>query len=123
MPGKKEDLKTCENGHRFTKTSDCPVCPICEQARKPKVGFMHSLAAPARRALENNKINTLKQLSQLSEEEVLRFHGMGKSSLPKLKAAMEAEGLSFKKNEQEIKDCFSVYPNFREICVLRILPF
>lgn len=58
--------------------------------------FLLMLPAPARRALENNGINSIKKLSQLSEEAVLSFHGMGPSSLPKLKEALQAEGLSFK---------------------------
>ena len=58
-------------------------------------GFLLQLSAPARRALENNGITTLQQLSKFSEKEILQFHGIGPSSLPKLKAALEEEGLSF----------------------------
>jgi DNA-directed RNA polymerase alpha subunit len=89
--------KTCKNGHVFFKSSDCPTCPICENERKPKDSFLSSLAAPARRALENNDILTLEKLSELSEKEVLQFHGMGKSSIPKLKEALEEIGLGFRK--------------------------
>jgi len=91
-------LKTCSNGHRFYKSSDCPVCPYCEQERKPKEGFLSMLGAPARRALENNNIKTIKQLSKLSEKEILRFHGMGPASLPILRKALNEKGLSFKVN-------------------------
>ena len=59
--------------------------------------FLSMLPAPARRALESNGINSLKKLSQLTEKAVLSFHGMGPSSIPKLKEALQAEGLSFKK--------------------------
>ena len=59
-------------------------------------GFPDSMGAPAKRALENNGIKTLKQLSEYHEAEILKFHGMGPSSLPKLKAALKAENLSFK---------------------------
>jgi hypothetical protein len=31
----KTNLKTCNKGHRFYKSSDCPVCLICEEERKP----------------------------------------------------------------------------------------
>jgi hypothetical protein len=89
----KRRLKTCENGHQFYKSSDCPVCPICEQNKKPEDGFMSQLAAPARRALENNGIFTLEQLSDFSEKEVLAFHGMGKSSIPKLLKSLLEKGL------------------------------
>ena len=89
-------LRTCDKGHQYYKSSDCPSCPICEQERKPDSGFLARLSAPARRALETNGIATLQQLSQFSEKEILKYHGMGPASLPKLKAALEEEGLSFK---------------------------
>ena len=57
MPTQKKQ-KTCENGHVFFKISDCPTCPICEKARKPMNNFLAELGAPARRALENNAINS-----------------------------------------------------------------
>jgi DNA-directed RNA polymerase alpha subunit len=89
-------LRTCDKGHQYYKSSDCPSCPICEQERKPDSGFLARLSAPARRALETNGITTLQQLSQFSEKDILKYHGMGPASLPKLKAALEEEGLSFK---------------------------
>ena len=58
--------------------------------------FLNLLGAPARRALEGKGITTLKQLSEFSELEILELHGMGPSSIPKLRNAMTAEGLSFK---------------------------
>jgi uncharacterized protein YdhG (YjbR/CyaY superfamily) len=58
--------------------------------------FPDFLGAPAKRALENNGIKTLKQLSQYREQEVLKFHGIGPSSLPKLREALRSENLSFK---------------------------
>lgn len=61
-----------------------------------KNDFLSSLSAPARRALENNGIKTLKQLSKYSEKEILKFHGIGKSSIPKLVAALKEDGLTFK---------------------------
>lgn len=89
-------LRTCSKGHQYYKSTDCPTCLICEEERKPKGGFLSLLSAPARRALENNGITSLKQLSQLSEEEILKFHGMGKASIPKLKEALTEKGLLFK---------------------------
>ena len=89
--------RTCPNGHQYYKSSDCPTCPVCEAEKKPKDGFQSQLAAPARRALENNGIKTLAQLSKYSEKELLSFHGMGKSTIPKLKKALQEKGLSFKK--------------------------
>lgn len=92
----KTNLKTCNKGHRFYKSSDCPVCLICEEERKPKDNFLSLLVAPARRALENNGIKTLEQLSKYAEEDVLSFHGMGKSTIPKLQRLLAESGLRFK---------------------------
>ena len=94
----KKNLKTCKNGHQFYKSSDCPTCPVCEEERKPKDNFLSILAAPARRALENNGIISLEHLSQYSEKEVLNFHGMGKSTIPKLRKLLTDNKLSFKLN-------------------------
>lgn len=93
----KRNLKICPQGHKYYKSSDCPTCPICEKARKPEEGFLSKLAAPARRALETKRITRLQQLSRYSELEILNLHGMGRTSLPKLRSALEEKGLSFKK--------------------------
>ena len=58
---------------------------------------MNGLAAPARRALENAGIFTLTQLASNSEKEILDLHGMGPSSLPKLKALLKKSNLKFRK--------------------------
>ncbi|MCG7336884.1 RNA polymerase alpha subunit C-terminal domain-containing protein [Sporosarcina sp. ACRSM] len=97
MAKSEKTLRVCDNGHEYEKSSDCPTCPICEQERKPESGFLSTLSAPARRALESNGITSLEQLSNYSEKEILTFHGMGPASLPKLRAALEVEGLSFQK--------------------------
>lgn len=93
----KKEPRTCKNGHQYYKSSDCPTCPTCENERKPTDGFLSLLSAPARRALENIGVKNLKQLSKLKEMELLQLHGMGPASLPKLKQALQEEGLSFKK--------------------------
>jgi len=51
-------LRTCPNGHKFYKTTDCPACPICENEREDDQSPFSSLGAPARRALENACIAT-----------------------------------------------------------------
>jgi hypothetical protein len=99
MPAIKPTLRTCKKGHQYYKSSDCPTCPICAKEAKPKEGFLSLLSAPARRALENEGIYTLKQLSRYSEAQVLALHGMGPSSMPKLREALAAEGLMFKNRE------------------------
>ena len=96
MTTSKRSLRICSNGHEYYKSSDCPVCPTCEQERKPDNGFLSKLSAPARRALEHHEITTLQQLSTFSEKEILQFHGIGPASLPKLRASLEESGLSFR---------------------------
>ncbi|WP_178025330.1 RNA polymerase alpha subunit C-terminal domain-containing protein [uncultured Paenibacillus sp.] len=88
--------RTCPKGHKYYKSSDCPTCPTCEQERKPEADFLLRLSAPARRALEANGVTSLEKLAGLSEQEVLQFHGMGPSSIPKLREALHAKGLQFK---------------------------
>lgn len=98
MASTKKNLRTCRNGHQYYKSTDCPTCPVCEAEKKPEDGFLASMSAPARRALEGQGIRTEKQLSGWSEKEVLMLHGFGPASLPKLRAALKAKGLSFKKD-------------------------
>jgi DNA-directed RNA polymerase alpha subunit len=59
--------------------------------------FLSLVSAPAKRALENNGIDTLGKLSKFTEKEILQFHGIGKSIIPKLSDALKAKGLSFKR--------------------------
>jgi len=93
----KKSKKTCKNGHTFNKSSDCPVCPICEKNKKPKEGILQLLSTPARRALENRGIETVKQLTQYSESEIAAFHGLGPSTIKILKQELLQQKLSFKK--------------------------
>ncbi len=99
MTKSKKSLRTCGNGHKYYKSSDCPTCPICDNERKPKNSFNSKLGAPARRALESNRILTIKQLSNYTEIEILNLHGVGPSSIPILKNELKINGLSFRKNE------------------------
>ena len=64
---------------------------------KPQESPFSILVAPARRALENKGILSLQQLSKFSETEILELHGMGQSSVPKLRDLLKAKSLSFKK--------------------------
>jgi hypothetical protein len=97
MTKEKKSLRICPKGHRYYKSSSCPVCPICEQESEPDAAFLSMVAAPARRALEREGLTTLSKLSKKSEEEILELHGMGPSSIPKLRKALEQKGLSFRK--------------------------
>jgi len=92
-----KNRRVCGNGHVYYKSSDCPVCPICEKERAPKGGFLSELGAPARRALEGAGVTTLELLSKYSEKEILKLHGMGPSTIPKLRDALKKSGLNFKK--------------------------
>jgi hypothetical protein len=92
-----KNRRVCDNGHVYYKSSDCPVCPICEKADAPTSGFLSELSAPARRALEDAGVTSLELLSTYSEKEILKLHGMGPSSIPKLKDALEKNGLKFRK--------------------------
>lgn len=88
--------RICPSGHSYHKTSDCPVCPICETVRKPVDGFLSGLGAPARRALEGAGLTTLAKLARKSEADILALHGMGPASLPKLRVALKEQGLYFR---------------------------
>ncbi|MBJ8111553.1 hypothetical protein CN575_14010 [Bacillus wiedmannii] len=89
-------LRTCEKGHEYYKSSDCPTCPTCEKEKKPKTGFLSLLSSPARNALQHHGIHTIEELSKYSEKEILKLHGMGPASMPKLRNALKEKGLSFK---------------------------
>ncbi|MNJ86238.1 hypothetical protein D3C87_37290 [compost metagenome] len=88
--------RICKKGHSYFKSSDCPVCPVCEEEKKSDAGVFAVLSAPARRAMESNGISSLKDLARYSEKEILEFHGIGKASIPTLKKLLNEKGLSFK---------------------------
>jgi predicted RecB family nuclease len=90
--------KTCPQGHVFYKSSDCPTCPTCEAARKSPGDFATLRGAPARRALEAEGITSVEQLADFSESEILNLHGIGKTSLPPLRAMLAEKGLAFRKD-------------------------
>ena len=93
MPAKR--LKICDRGHKFYKSSDCPTCPTCAAQEKPETGFLSLLSAPARAALGHAGISTLTKLSQYTEREILKVHGVGPKSLPTLRQALSDAGLAF----------------------------
>jgi hypothetical protein len=100
MPTSQKTLRTCDKGHQYYKSSDCPTCPVCEQELKPDTGFLSLLSSPARRALEHNGITTLQKLSTFTECEILRLHGMGPRSIPILKNALQSQDLAFKSDDE-----------------------
>ena len=92
-------LRTCKKGHKFEKSSDCPVCPICSKKEMitkygdefPKIG------APAFRALDSIGITELSQLTKHTEKELLSLHGFGPKALKLLRHALAEKGISFSK--------------------------
>lgn len=58
------------------------------------------ISAPAQRTLESAGISTLKQLSKISKEELMRLHGMGSNAAGKLEDALKANGLSFRETKR-----------------------
>jgi DNA-directed RNA polymerase alpha subunit len=90
----KKSLRVCANGHEYYQSGDCPVC---ETMKKPEDEFFSSLSAPTRRALENAGIKTPSQLSDCTEEQLLKLHGMGPASLPMLRSILKDHGLFLKK--------------------------
>ncbi len=94
----KEAVKVCSRGHKFYKSSNCPVCPICWSGyyrEKNKADFPDKLASPALRALLNAKVLNLNQLSGYKKKEVSEFHGLGPSSIPLLRESLKKKGLEF----------------------------
>jgi hypothetical protein len=54
------------------------------------------LAAPARRALLAAGYSSLEDLTEVSEAEVMKLHGMGSNAMRVLREALEERGLSFR---------------------------
>ncbi|MDQ0170635.1 DNA-directed RNA polymerase alpha subunit [Paenibacillus tundrae] len=46
--------------------------------------------------MEHEGITTLEKLSNYREQDILKLHGIGPSSMPKLRNSLEEEGLRFK---------------------------
>ena len=61
----------------------------------PQAGDLPKIGAPAQRALQSVGITTLKQLTKVTEAELLQLHGMGPNALGKLRQALAEKGLSF----------------------------
>ena len=67
-----------------------------QQQDEKEINFLPQLSAPARRALQNNGIKTLRDLKKYSEAEILKFHGIGKTAIPVLQKALKEKGFNFK---------------------------
>ena len=93
--------RTCEQGHTFYKSSDCPTCPVCEKEKEPASGFLALLSNPARNTLLHHGIDTIHKLAGRTEKEILALHGIGKASLPVFRQALEEAGLSFRSPDKK----------------------
>lgn len=76
---------------------------VSENLEKASIKNSHAgrlpfnLPEPAKRALANNKITTLRILSGFTEAEILKLHGVGPSSILILRRALKTANLSFRK--------------------------
>lgn len=57
-------------------------------------------SAPAQRALESVGITTLKQLTEVTEAELLMLHGMGQNAVRILREELKAKGWSFRESKK-----------------------
>ncbi|MBU8865509.1 hypothetical protein [Paenarthrobacter aromaticivorans] len=53
------------------------------------------LAAPAKRALAHEGIETLEQLAEYGKQKASKLHGMGPVAIAQLEEAMEESGITF----------------------------
>lgn len=68
---------------------------------KKDIDDFSKLAKPAQRALDGAGINTLKQLSMLTEEEFKKLHGIGPNAINQIKEAFAESGLSFSEKKSK----------------------
>lgn len=81
MPTPRGTKKTCPNGHIFYKSSDCPVCPQCENERTSEFVILELISAPAKRALEGIGVDSIKELRKHSIKQLLALHGFGPKAI------------------------------------------
>lgn len=58
--------------------------------------FPDALSTPAQRALAQHNITTSEQLAQFTEKELLSLHGIGKTSIPRIREILARQGLKLK---------------------------
>jgi hypothetical protein len=57
--------------------------------------LLQKLAKPAQRAIQNEGLTTIEQLSKYSEKEFSELHGIGKSAINIIKRTMDENGITF----------------------------
>ncbi len=73
------------------------------KSETPTHDFPRQLAKPAVRALLGAGITKLQQLSQFTEAELSRLHGIGPNAVQQLRLALDQIGVSFKMNTPDEK--------------------
>jgi hypothetical protein len=58
--------------------------------------FQLGLSGPARRALVNAKLYKVSDLRKITLDELLAMHGMGKSSVARIRVIMDAKKIRFR---------------------------
>lgn len=79
-----------------TRISDCPITNRTESSDEGIWKSLNVPGAPARRALVNAKITTLKQLSNNQRAEISSLHGMGPKALAFLDELLKSNKLKWK---------------------------
>ena len=72
---------------------------MTNQSSASASGFPPGMSQPSLRALAAAGYTDLEQLTQTTEAELLKLHGMGPKGIRILRSALEARGLSFAKAE------------------------
>lgn len=96
----KEYEKICPNGHTYYHSTDWPACPTCwriHQAENKDLEF-GTLSAPAQRALDTAGIKTLMDLTKWTKKDILKLHGMGPASIPKMQELLKKIDADFAEN-------------------------
>lgn len=84
------------NGLKIYREFDLWRNKMTNQGHNPPEGDLPAgLAQPAQRALDGAGIRRLEQLTQFSEAEIKRLHGIGPNALATLRQALSDKGLSF----------------------------
>jgi hypothetical protein len=58
--------------------------------------YQLGLSGPARRALVNAKLYKISDLRKISLDELVALHGMGKSSIARIRVIMDAKKIRFR---------------------------
>ncbi|MEP7287140.1 MAG: DNA-binding protein [Chloroflexota bacterium] len=70
---------------------------------KPESDLPNGLSQPAQRALAEAGYSRLEQLTEVSEAEIKKLHGLGPHALKLLNNALSTKGLSFAAKKQKSK--------------------